>query len=145
MKKASFFLLALLTIACNTEDHKEQLKHLNGYWEIDQVQFSKDSIRDFSISEHIDYFEIADGSGFRKKVTPQFDGSYKVNPKTSEEVKAVIEDGELTLYYSTPFDSWKEQVLKASDKKLSLKNNRGIIYNYNRYTPLLKDDNEKEE
>jgi len=145
MKKVSVLILAMLAIACNTTDPKEQLQNLNGYWEINQVQFSKDSIRDFKISENIDYFEIKAGKGIRKKVTPQFDGTYKVTPKTDEDVEAIIDNGELVLYYSTPFDSWKETVLHADKDKLSLKNSRGIIYNYNRYTPLLQDDNEKEE
>jgi len=144
MKKVSVLILAMLAIACNSKDPKEQLQNLNGYWEIDQVEFSKDSIRDFKMSENIDYFEIKDGKGIRKKVTPQFDGTYKVTPKTNEEVEAIIDNGELVLYYSTPFDSWKEQVLKADEDKLSLKNSRGIIYHYNRYTPLLQEDNEKE-
>lgn len=144
MKKASFFILAVLAIACNSKDPKEQLQNINGYWEIDQVEFSKDSIRDFKISETIDYFEIKDGKGFRKKVTPQFDGTYKVTPKTNEDVEAIIDNGNLVLYYSTPFDSWKEKVLKANKERLSIKNSRGIIYHYNRYTPLLQDENEKE-
>ena len=87
MKKVLVLILAIFAIACNSTDPKEQLQNLNGYWEIDQVEFSKDSIRDFKMSENIDYFEIKDGKGIRKKVTPQFDGTYKITPKTNRKLK----------------------------------------------------------
>jgi hypothetical protein len=135
-------ILAFLITGCNNQDPAEQLDHLNGYWEIERVEFSKDSIREFKINENVDFIDIKDGTGFRKKVRPQFDGTYTVT-NDEEKVVAKIEEGKLNLYYTTPFDSWKETVIMADEDKLSIKNNRGIIYHYQRFTPLLSDYEEK--
>jgi hypothetical protein len=143
MKKyIGVMILAFLITGCNNQEPAEQLDHLNGYWEIERVEFSEDSIREFKINENVDFIEIKDGTGFRKKVRPQFDGTYTVT-NDAEKVVAKIEEGKLNLYYTTPFDSWKETVIKAEEDKLSLKNDRGIIYHYKRFTPLLSDYDEK--
>lgn len=141
-KYIGLLILAFLITGCNNQDPAEQLDHLNGYWEIERVEISKDSIRDFKINEIVDFIEIKDGTGFRKKVRPEFDGTYTVTDD-SEKVVAKIEEGKLNLYYTTAFDSWKETVVKAEKDKLSLKNDRGLIYHYKRFTPLLSDYEEK--
>jgi len=141
-KYIGILILAFLITGCNNQDPTKQLDNLNGYWEIERVEFSEDSIREFKINENVDFIEIKDGTGFRKKVRPQFDGTYTVT-NDEEKVVAKIEEGKLNLYYTTPFDSWKETVIKAEDDKLSLKNEQGIIYHYKRFIPLLGDYEEK--
>lgn len=132
-------ILAFSIISCSRQAPEEQLEHLTGYWEIDQVEFSKDSIKQYRYNETVDYFELEeDGKGFRKKVRPQFDGSYKVTGD-AEKVMAKVENDSLNLYYSTPFNSWKEYVLKAEEDEMSILNPDGIIYHYKRFTPLLED------
>ena len=136
-------ILAFLITGCNKQDPAAQLDQLNGYWEIERVEISKDSVREFKINENVDFIELKDGNGFRKKVRPEFDGTYTVTDD-EEKVVSKIEAGKLNLYYTTPFDSWKETVIRAEEDKLSLKNDRGIIYHYKRFTPLLSDYEEKE-
>ena len=127
-------LLTISLLGCN-QDPSEQLAHINGYWEIEKVEFSKDSIRDFKISEIVDYMEIKDSIGFRVKVKPQFDGSY-FPAGEPEKIMVAIEDKQLVLNYSTSFNNWKEVVVHSKEDELSLKNERGIIYHYKRYKPL---------
>ncbi len=136
-------LLAAVITSCNKQTAEEKLTNLNGYWEIEKVEFSRDSIKEFRMSENVDYFEIEDGIGFRKKVRPQYDGTYIVT-EDEEKIEAKIENDSLNLYYSTPFDSWKETVLKAGEDKMSIKNNRGIIYHYKRFKSLLSELDEEE-
>ena len=143
-KHVVILLLTFILVGCQKQDPKEQLQHLNGYWEISKVEFSKDSIREFTMSEDVDYFELKNEKGFRKKVRPQYDGTYKIT-NTAEEVIAKTEEGKLMLYYTTPFNSWKETVLKADEGELQIKNERDFIYHYKRYTPLLENYNEEEE
>jgi hypothetical protein len=128
-------LIALLT-ACNTQDPEEQVPHLEGYWEIEKVEFSKDSIKAYTFNETVDFLDLEDGKGFRKKVRPQLDGSYQVT-NDAEKVEVKIEDNSLYLYYTTPYDTWKEKVLKAEENKLKIENERGVIYHYKRFEPLL--------
>jgi hypothetical protein len=95
------------------------------------------------MSETVDFFGIKNKKGIRKKVKPQYDGTYLVT-EDAEKVEARIEKDSLNLYYSTPYDTWKETVLRAEEDKLSIINNRGIIYHYKRFVPLLSALDEKE-
>lgn len=142
IKVFKILFLVIIASSCSGNDPKEQLKHLDGYWEIKTVEFSKDSVREYKFNEMIDFFELENGVGFRKKVRPQIDGSYKIT-QDAEAVDARIENGNLHLYYTTPFDSWKEKVLRAGEENLSLQTEEGIIYHYKRFTPLNIYDEEE--
>tara|TARA_R100000935_G_C2818382_1_gene158455 strand:+ start:1056 stop:1493 length:438 start_codon:yes stop_codon:yes gene_type:complete len=142
MRVSVAIILMIFLISCNTKpvDH---LEHINGYWGIEKVEFTKDSIRDFKINEIVDYIEIVDSTGFRIKVKPQFGGTY-IAAGEPEDIKVNMEDNKVTLNYSTPFNNWKEVILASDEDKISLKNERGIIYHYKRYKPLKLDLDEKE-
>ncbi|WP_010231233.1 hypothetical protein [Gillisia marina] len=143
MIRISMLLIFMISlISCNNEP-EDQLKHINGYWGIEKVEFTKDSIRDFKINEIVDYIEIVDSIGFRIKVKPQFDGNY-IPAGEPEEIKVKLEDKKVALYYSTPFNKWKEIIVASKENKISLQNERGIIYHYKRYEPLKLDLDEKE-
>lgn len=134
---------AVINSGCSQQDPEKQLQHLNGYWEIERVEFSKDSIKEFRINENIDYIELKNGEGFRARLRPQLDGGFK-HIGDLDKVEAEIRDYTLYLNYSTLFDSWQETVVSASENKISIKNSSGIIYHYKRYEPLLDLTNEKE-
>lgn len=137
------FFLTLLSISCSEQAPEEHLQNLNGYWEVEKVEFPNESIKEFKMSETVDFFGIENKKGIRKKVKPQYDGTYLVT-EDAEKVEARIENDSLNLYYSTPYDSWKETVLRAEENELSIINNRGIIYHYKRFVPFLSALNEKE-
>ncbi len=143
MIRLSAILLVLIAFTSCTQDPQDQIENLNGYWGIEKVEFSKDSIRDFKINEIVDYIEVTDSIGFRIKVKPQFDGTY-IPAGEPEDILLKIEDENVVLNYSTSFDKWKEIIVASTEEKLSLKNERGIIYHYKRYQPLKLDLNEKE-
>ena len=44
-----------------------------------------------------------------------------------------IEDDSLRLYYKTPFDTWKETVIKAKDSSLVILNRDGNTYFYKKF------------
>lgn len=143
MKRLIVLMLILFTLNSCEKDPKEHLANLNGYWEIEKVEFSKDSIRDFKINEIVEYIEITDSTGFRRKVKPQFNGSY-IPAGEPERIAVAIEDNELVLNYSTGFNNWKEVVVDSKEDAISLKNERGITYHYKRYKPLKLDLDEEE-
>ncbi len=142
MRVSMVLILMIFLSGCNNkpEDH---LEHINGYWGIEKVEFTKDSIRDFKINEIVDYIEIVDSVGFRIKVKPQFDGTY-IQAGEPEDIQVKNEDEKVALYYSTPFNNWKEIIVASKEDELSLKNERGFIYHYKRYKPLKLDLDEKE-
>jgi len=142
MRLIIVFILMILFTSCNNKP-VEHLDQINGYWGIEKVEFSKDSIRNFKINEIVDYFEIVDSLGFRVKVKPQFDGTY-IPAGEPEKIIVTTEENEVALNYSTAFNSWKEIIVASKEDKLSLRNERGIIYHYKRYKPLKLDLDEKE-
>ncbi len=142
MKISIIFPLMICLTSCNNAPN-DQLEHINGYWGIEKVEFTKDSIRDFKINEIVDYIEIKDSVGFRIKVKPQFDGTY-IPAGEPEDIRVKMEEEKVALYYSTSFHKWKEIIVASKEDKISLKNERGIIYHYKRYQPLKLDLDEKE-
>ncbi len=143
MRKFLIIGFIIFLAACSNNNPQEQLKNVNGYWEIKKVEIEKDSVISYGISQYIDYIEIKDSTGFRKKLQPKFEGGY-ITTNSSEEVKAEIEDNTLFLHYATPYDDWREEVLKASEDELVVVNRDGKTYYYQRYKPLLTENDEKE-
>lgn len=135
MKKTCYyFMFAFFLFSCG-QDPEEKLQHLNGYWQIEKVEFEEDSVREFRMNGIVDYFYFENGNGFRKKVRPQLNGKYLIT-QDAELLRAVVENDSLNLYYSTPYNSWKETVLKANEKELVLKNEWEKTYYYKKFTPL---------
>ncbi|MDT0642869.1 hypothetical protein RM553_08505 [Zunongwangia sp. F363] len=143
-KQLLIFIVGFLIFGCQKPNPKEQLQHLNGYWEIDRVEFSEDSVKDYSMSPYVDYIHLEDEKGFRKKVQPHFDGTFTVI-NNNEKVEATIENDSLRLLYKTPYATWEETVLSAEEDKLSIINADGVIYYYNKYEPIDVTADEKEE
>ena len=133
-------ILGLFT-ACNNQEPEQQLKHLEGYWEIKRVEIMPDSVREYNYNETVDFFDLTGKEGIRKKVRPQLDGSFQVT-EDSENIQIIIEDKDLYIYYSTPFHSWKEKVIYAEENELKIKNEDGMIYHYSRYSPINIDSEE---
>lgn len=143
MKKVTFIVLFIILAACSDQDPGEQLKNLNGYWQIEKVELAKDSVREYSLSQYVDYIEVNDSSGFRKKLRPNIDGSFTEASNDAEKIDFIIKDGELMLQYSTLYDEWTEKVIEADENKLVVINNDGKKYYYKRYEPLISFDEQE--
>ncbi len=113
------------------------LQHINGYWEIAQIKTLDGQVREFAMSQNIDFFEINEnGKGIRKKVQPNLSGTFTTS-KTSENIDVISDKKRLTLQYTTALDTWTETVHKATENELVLINETGIIYTYRKYKPLV--------
>lgn len=129
------FLLVLLTVSC-TQSPAEKLELLNGYWEIAQIENSHGSVKEYSISQNIDYFEVTEtGKGVRKKVQPDLLGNFTTT-NSSENIDVSTEGNTVFLKYSTAFDSWQEEIISLSDSELVLRNKDNYTYTYRRYEPI---------
>ncbi|GFZ87651.1 hypothetical protein GCM10011531_18950 [Aquaticitalea lipolytica] len=132
-----FLLLALGIIFSCSKDPETLITHLNGYWEIDEVTLPDGTKRDYNYNDTIDFLSINDSlTGFRKKMKPNFDGSFSTS-NDAEALKIVIENDSLNIYYKTPYSEWKETVLDATEDKLLIQNKDKLIYLYKRYEPLV--------
>lgn len=134
-----FCLIAtLLQLSCS-QDPAVQLELLNGYWEIAQIENSHGSVKEYSISQNIDFFEItAQGKGVRKKVQPDLNGNFTTT-NAKENIDILTTETTVFLKYSTAFDTWQEEILSVSKEKLRLRNKDNFTYTYRRYQPLSID------
>ncbi len=136
MKKAFPIIFALVLLAsCKQKIAEKDLLKINGYWEIEKVILSDGEEKEYKINETIDYFEIKNNQGFRKKVVPQFDGKYMVNDQ-KEDIKIVEKDQSFFINYTTPYGNWTEEILEISDEKLVLKNQHDLEYHYKKPIPF---------
>lgn len=137
MKK---YLLTLFTavvfVSCQEKRAEPfDLNLLNGYWEIEYVIVSDGSKKEYKINENVDYFEIKNDVGFRKKVTPQFDGTYLVN-NTDEKITIEKSAEGTYISYKTAYATWKEQITVLTPGQLILKNKQNIQYQYKKPVPF---------
>lgn len=128
-------LFIMLLVSCYSNVKKEDIKKLNGYWEIKLVKFSTGKTKDYKINETIDYFELKSNKGFRQKVMPQFDGKFQTNG-IKENIKVVENDNSFFLEYNTKFGKWKEEIISIEDSILVLKNKENLEYTYKKFKPF---------
>lgn len=138
MKKLITVVFAVLLLtACKQSVKESDLVKINGYWEIEKAQLPDGSKKEYKVNTTIDFFEIKDKKGFRKKVMPQLDGTYLVND-LSENIVVSDNDGNLVFNYSTPYAKWKEKIISLSDEELVVKNDQDIEYHYKKSNPFSK-------
>ncbi len=125
-------IILLIAFSCGRQDPSNQKAKLGGYWGIESVTLPDGNKIDFSINAVLDFIEVSEEKGIRTKVAPQFDGSF-INNGTAEEFNLKIEEDSLRLYYTTPFDSWKETVLLATDSVLKIINRDSKVYTYKKF------------
>ena len=131
--KHYFYLILLATalISCTSKPKKEDIAKLNGYWEIEKVEFPDGNKKEYKVNETIDFFKIDGNKGFRKKVMPQLDGTYLTND-IQEDIVIAVKDGDATIQYKTTYASWKEEIIELTKDKLVVKNEQDLEYHYKR-------------
>ncbi|MEW7291350.1 lipocalin family protein [Aquimarina sp. 2304DJ70-9] len=136
MKKALYYTLLLITIvSCTTPNPENYIQYIDGYWEIERVVLSDGTEKKYNFNQSIDFFEIKDSIGIRKKVQPRLDGSF-ITTNDSELFTLKIEDDSLRMYYKTPLSSWKETIISAKENQITVKNEAGNVYFYKSYQKI---------
>ncbi len=136
MKKTVVLLLvSLVAFSCGQTVSDKDLAKLNGYWEIEEAVMADGTKKEYIVNPTIDYFELKGKTGFRKKVMPQFDGSYRVND-LSEKITIVKDSGKTYISYTTEYAKWKEELIALDDKELVVKNQHDIEYHYKKPQPF---------
>ncbi len=129
--KLTSLLFLFVIFSCSKPNPEEQKQHLEGYWEIKNVEGIGKS-KDFSVNLILDYIEVNGDKGIRTKVNPKLDGSFE-NNGMADEFSLRIEEDSLRMYYKTPFDEWNETVLEATETVLKVKNKDNKIYTYSKF------------
>jgi hypothetical protein len=132
-----FFLFCIVFIGCHSEVKKEDLKYLNGYWEIVKVKMPTGETKEFKINEMIDFIQFSDEKGFRNKVIPQLDGTFLTN-KTKENFDVIQKEKTVYFLYKTNYASWEEELISINEKELVVKNSNDLQYFYKKRNDLNK-------
>ena len=127
-------LLLSILFSCDQAPEPFPLENLTGYWEIEKVVFAEGEEKLYKINETIDYIYVKDSAGFRKKVMPQFDGTYLENGDL-ETVKVRGKDGRTFLDYQTAFSKRFEEISELTSDKLVVKID-GAEYHYKKPIPF---------
>ena len=134
--KKTLFIITLLYLGCKPNPSR-YAELINGYWEIENVCKNGELLKEFKINQRIDFFKINnDLSGYRKKLNPNFDGTYtSSNDKLNFQLEIKLRN-RIYLVYIDNNTTFSEEVIKANNKSLTLKNDKGLVYNYKAYKPL---------
>ena len=135
MKKIFFLLDIISFISCQQEIKQEDITKLNGYWEIKEVKKTDGEKKEYKVNETIDFFEVKKNVGFRQKVMPQFDGTFKTND-IKESIKIIDSNKVYFIQYTTDYGKWKEQIIELKDSTLVLKNKDNLEYTYKKFKPF---------
>jgi len=136
MRRILSFLLILMFWGCNDSSvNEDDLHYLNGYWEISEVEFPDGSIKEYGLNTNIDFIQWKEGKGYRKKMKPQFDGTYDTS-KDAERFSIAQTNERFTLYYKSEFSEWEEKLVQLDSLNFSVINQEGITYKYKRFEPI---------
>ena len=130
-------LFALMTasavVGCTA---KPDISLLEGYWEIEKVDFPDGNTKEYSISTTIDHIRMeTDSTGYKTKVMPQLDGSFKTSGD-SEAFSLTENKGKLQLRFTTRLSGHTETILQLKEEQLILLNEREMKYTYIRFKKL---------
>lgn len=132
-----FFLLMLIgTLSCSNKQSVSDVQQLNGYWEIEKVKTQSGETKEYTINTTIDYIELTDSlAGFRIKVQPMADGTYKSNGDAESFTLQQV-DNRYIFDYKSNLDSWKENLEDIDNNHFTVTNATGNTYYYKRYTAI---------
>ena len=135
MGKYWSLVIVLLLLGCQNKISSENLILLNGYWEIEKVTLSNGETKEYELNTAVDYIQIKDVKGFRKKVYPKFDGS--IDTSNDAEQFSIVEQNErFEIHYKTEFSTWVEVLKTLSEDSFSVTNTAQITYYYKRFEPV---------
>lgn len=130
----AILVIVLTTCICCTDNPEQYIGHIEGYWQIQRVEQNNKLLREYTSNTIIDYFKMNnDGSGFRKKVTPNLEGSFNVSGHSAN-FKYRIERDSLNIYYDEDPVNFKETIKRATANELIITNARGFRYIYLPYS-----------
>ena len=138
MKKIGLFAFSmLLFLSCSKKIEATDIDKMNGYWEIEKVDFPDGNKKEYMVNEFIDLISINNNIGIRQKVAPQLDGSF-LKGTLQDTIKVVDSADCFYLKTDSKFTKWDEKILSISDEKFVLENEAKIVYHFKKFVPYEK-------
>ncbi|WP_417289689.1 hypothetical protein [Corallibacter sp.] len=136
MKQLIIIAICITFITSCSKHVKNYIPNISGYWEIEKVTLPDGTVKEYAYNNTIDYLEITDSiNGIRKKLKPTLNNTFETS-NIIENFEIKIENDSLNLYYKTPFDTWKETILLATESQLKVVNKNKAVFVYKRFEPI---------
>ncbi|MFD0798584.1 hypothetical protein ACFQZJ_14015 [Maribacter chungangensis] len=136
MNRSLIFLsFTLIFIFSCTSISEDKLDLLNGYWEIETVEFPNGGKKEYKMNTDIEFIQLDGLKGFRKKMKPRFDGSYETSDD-AEPFELISNEKVFSLHYKNDLSEWKETLTSLTADNFTVKNEDGILYHYKRFEPI---------
>jgi hypothetical protein len=130
MRKLFIISLLLLEIGCDNTIPSD-LTLLNGYWEIDYITHKNETFDPKGASRLLDFYEIGEKTGVRKKVQPQLNNKFLVTDDINT-FDIILQNKTYVLSYKTVWDQWQEKIVKLNENQLVLEHQEKR-YHYKRF------------
>ncbi len=137
MKKYYFVVLLGVLFSCSSKPEKESITKLNGYWEIEKVEFPDGNKKEYQVNEFIDLIAIKNNSGIRQKVAPQLDGSF-LKGNLQDVIRIVDSASVFYLKTNSKFTKWEERIISIEDESFVIENQAKVKYYYKKFIPYDK-------
>lgn len=134
MRAIAIFIFFIF-VGCTQKVTREDLANLNGYWEIEKVIFPNGESKDFNLSTTVDYIELNDMKGFRKKMQPKFNGTFETS-NDAELFEIVQDENDFKFNYKNGDNKWCEKLIEISKDNFSVINQDTLMYRYKRFQPI---------
>ena len=131
-------LIILLTsavwTAC-TEVAADDLKHLEGHWEISKVEAHGETFSPKGSAPAVDYYQmINDSIGIKKKMVPSFGEKYSSSEDLIQyRINSV--NGNYSIHFFSALQEWKEEIKSLSAEEMILFHN-DKSYHYKRHQKI---------
>ena len=133
-KTIFFFSIFFLFLNCANKQEISPEK-LNGYWEIKKVIDKNGEEKDYGFNPVIEYFEIKNNKGFRKKVYPKLEGKYETDILADSVF--IIKKGN-HFFLEIKNNDWKTQetITILNDSVFQYTTQNGVEFQYKRHQKI---------
>lgn len=127
-------IVVFLCFGCTPKISQENISLLEGYWVIEEALAPNGESRPYLGVVEVDYFQLSNQKGIRKKITPTFGNQLS---STNDELAFSINFTAIKCYisYSKGEHDWQEEIITLTNERLELKDSRGVVFRYKRYLP----------
>jgi len=142
MKKILFSCI-LLTLFFSCQKNKlGEVALINGYWQIKEAENPKGAVKQYNFIETVDFYNVSDSKGVRKKAKPTMQGGFKVS-EDQENFKIDVTKDTIFLHFENIYDERTDAVFDLSQEQMKVKSgSTGLIFTYERFEKIDFGDEE---
>lgn len=116
----------------NSSNRFEKVNRILGNRKSNHAKWRK---KKYTVNTVLDYINVEGLEGYRKKVYPNLDGTFRTTDDAETFALKKTDDG-WQMHYKNEGNAWTEQLIKLSDDHFEVKNTENITYTYKRWQEM---------